>query len=357
MMDNKNSFFHIEFRCLNKVNDNLVSSFEDDMEPILNKMGASPDVFIYTTPEKNRIGFLFKTSQRKRISLLRNAIKKSINPIITNEIGYLQDFNNKSIEFKTSILNKPILELCTALTKSKYINEIEKYKTDPIYKIYNNEITYNGNDIKILNDRKNWYPWQIKFYEMKFNKVNKIKDATDREILFIEDINGNCGKSTFWKWLYINHNTDIGILSEASSSQIKANIVGLGTKKLYIIDLPRTQSESGTAGLINALESLKNGMINTSMYGSTDVLCMSPPWIVLTGNSMPLSSWTPDRWKVFSINNKTKDWKDISKEKRKEAKEQIIIEQKIQRRKFDLKKKQIEEIDQIIKKSQRVLVT
>ena len=113
--------------------------------------------------------------------------------------------------------------------------------------------TYRGEDINILNDKKNWFDWQKKLYDLLFDKNGEFRKAKVREIIFIEDKYGNSGKSTFWKWLYIFHPREIGLLSEASGSQLKANIVKLGARKLYFIDLPRTEGDVGTKPLINTL--------------------------------------------------------------------------------------------------------
>jgi hypothetical protein len=96
----------------------------------------------------------------------------------------------------------------------------------------------------------------------------------------------------------------------------------LNGKKVFLIDLPRTEDQSMN-GLLNAIEMLKNGLINSSMYGKANVSLMDPPWVIIGGNSqLPMAGFTPDRLKVFEINNK-KELVDISKKKQDLAKKLI----------------------------------
>ena len=132
---------------------------------------------------------------------------------------------------------------------------------------------------------------------MLFTEHGTYRQADERKIIFIEDLKGKTGKSKFWKYLYSKDSDTIEVLNEATSNQLKSNIVKLGGKKLYIVDLPRT-SENGNESynaLMNSIESLKNGIINSSFRGGTGVLITSPPWIVIAGNKMPEGNWTPDR--------------------------------------------------------------
>ena len=104
-----------------------------------------------------------------------------------------------------------------------------------------------------------------------------------------------------------------------------------GGKKIYCVDLPRTSDSSiSSSGLSNALESLKNGLITSVMYGGGtegDQLLITPPWIIVTGNDLSGPTWTPDRWEVYRI-TKDLDWENVSDKKRIEAIKEIELRKK-----------------------------
>ena len=75
---------------------------------------------------------------------------------------------------------------------------------------------------------------------------------------------GNSGKSSFFKWLYLQNSDLIGRITFGSSSQLRSIITKLGPKKIYIIDL------------LSAIEDLKTGFVINSMYGEGRTLIMEP---------------------------------------------------------------------------------
>ena len=295
------------------------------MEPVLSKMNATYETYSISrvTPKNdNQIQeaiFLFKTNTRKRIGLLRNSLSKNINIV---------ELSNETDDYKKATY---LSGRCEALTKTEFNTILNNFKENNDYKIYQeNQLNYkyNAKDIEILFDNKNWYKWQKKLYELIFNAQGRIKAADNRKIIFIEDPKGNSGKSSFLKYLYYKYKNDIGLITEGTSAQLKKSIVTQGPKKIYCVDLPRTADSSiGTSGLSNALESLKNGLITSVMYGGgtdNDQLLITPPWIIVTGNDLSGSTWTPDRWEVYRI-RKDLDWENISDQKRKQAIKEIEL--------------------------------
>ena len=321
--DTKNNYFLVKIKLnpliLQKINtaDKVIEHYEDKFEPILNRMGAGLDTYVIADKlDNNYIVFLFKTDIRKRTSLLRNLIQRYIKPFNENE-----NYDNKDFEF----LQRDKVEKCHSITKGDFNETLKRCKEDKKMLIkgdYNKETGYSGKDISIFNDRKNWHPWETELHDMVFTRQGRIKPANTREIIFIEDVKGKAGKSTFFKFLYAKYGSEVGLLSEASSSQLKSNICLLHGKRVFLIDLPRTEDQSMN-GLLNALEMLKNGLINSSMYGKANVSLMDPPWVIVGGNTqLPIAGFTPDRWKVFEINDK-KALVDISEQKQKLAKKLI----------------------------------
>ena len=177
---------------------------------------------------------------------------------------------------------------------------------------------YKGKDIEHFKDRNNWYQWQNELYD----KDGKIKEADDREILFIEDEEGNSGKSSFIKWLYLNSNDEIAFLTDGTASQLKASITSIGVKKAYIIDLPRAQNAKEK--LMTGCEILKNGLIPIGA-GKTVVMCN--PWVILIGKAFPLGSFSVDRWRVWELKKIENDYKviDITNRSREVVKAHIAI--------------------------------
>lgn len=58
---------------------------------------------------------------------------------------------------------------------------------------------YSGENIKIFNDKNNWYKWQKDIVAFFFDKDGKIKKANDRKIFHTVCFEGNSGKSSFFK--------------------------------------------------------------------------------------------------------------------------------------------------------------
>ena len=326
MNDNKNSFFlvalEVNYFTLQETykKKKLIEIYEDKFEPILCRMNSSPDNYtIYDEKnDKTLIVFLFRTVTRKRVSLLRNQIQKHIDPYVPSK-----EYQNRDM----AKLHKDKIIECAAITKNSFNAALENFRQDKSALIMNSVVDkdYSRDDIKIFDKRKNWYPWQEDFYNMIFTKTGKIKKPDDREIIFIEDLTGGSGKSKMLKMLLCRYGNDVGLLTEGTPSQLAHVIAQAGPKKIYLIDLPRTNSGS-LEGLLHQLENLKNGVSLSVLFGSGINTIMDPPWIVVVGNSrLPMAGWTPDRWRVFNIkNNKLID---VSKSKQKLAKKLLHFQQ------------------------------
>jgi hypothetical protein len=321
--DNKNSYFMVSLKRNALCPIKTMPQFEDSMEPVLSKMNATYETYSVSKVKTERDEFideaifLFKTNTRKRLGLLRNALSKNLNII---------EFSNEIDDFKKATY---LSGRCEALTKAEFNEALNRFKENNNFKIHQeNKLNYkySAKDIEILFDDKNWHKWQKKLYDLIFNAQGRIKPADNRKIIFIEDPKGNSGKSSFLKYLYYKYKNDIGLITEGTSSQLKRCITVQGGKKIYCVDLPRT-ADISSSGLSNALESLKNGLITSVMYGGgteADQLLITPPWIIVTGNDLSGSTWTPDRWEVYRITENL-DWQNISDKKRKEAIKEIEL--------------------------------
>jgi len=242
-----------------------------------------------------------------------------------------------------------------ALTKKNFYDTLEHYrkKKNLTIKTYleleSSEMdTYQANDLKILEDKTKWYPWQTKLYNLLFTEYGKVREADDRQIIFIQDLGGKSGKSKLIKYLSVYHASKVGLLNESKAGQMNSSISKIDDKRIFLVDLPRTESDQGSNDLMNVVESLKNGMCISNYYGHLRVKMTEPPHIVMCGNRMPNGFFTPDRWKIYQINNETKDWKDITDSKTSDVKDAIEINNK----KLDLRTDDSEV--QLVLKKQRI---
>lgn len=345
-IDNKNSYFRITFEFDIK---NSHVSVEDEMTKLkekidifLTKVSASEDYFeIRELNNKNKLEILFRTANRKRLGVIKNTIVKTIDIKNTDKNSLRLVDEEKRIKLFGENDNKPKLLSCVAYTKSQFYERLDYLnQNDNRYYIKSDISKYEGKDIELFENRNNYHPWQLKLENLLFEKNGEFKEPNEREIIFILDEEGCSGKSTYWKYLLVKNNRELGLLSEANASQIKAALYKMGKRKLYVVDLPRTKSKMGVNDLINVLEQLKSGIVINNMYGQNDTLLIPPCHIVVSGNYLPYGSLSPDRWKVFKITNKNNivDWIDISKEKQEEAKieiEKLHIKEAIKKRKED----------------------
>lgn len=178
------------------------------------------------------------------------------------------------------------------------------------------EISYSRKDIMVLDDIKNWHPWQKDIYKMMFDvdkidprKVDRFGEPEERAIISLVDFVGNSGKSTFWKWILDKYNDDIATISYGTAGQLRSRAVNVGPKKAYILDLPRSRGKlDATDDLLSVIEDLKSGKIDSSYYGSSSTLLFDRPHVVISSNfEFDYSKLSSDRWRVFVLkNNKLK---------------------------------------------------
>jgi len=172
---------------------------------------------------------------------------------------------------------------------------------------------YTGWDVRIFEDRKDWYLWQKQVHSLVFDLLtNRIKDAHDREIIWITDLVGATGKSKFVKYLCHNNRGAIKV-PFGTASQIRSSVISAGPKRLYMIDIPRTLgSDDSLSSIISALEDIKNGFVSTGMYGKYETLLMEPPHVIVFSNApCPMSTMSEDRWARYIINQLDKSLRFI----------------------------------------------
>ena len=369
MEDNKNSFFMLELRANEDTFNEYtikeaIERVENTIEPVLSRIGATEDTYTITSKQNiSSVIFLVRTSQRKRLSLLRNTINKNIQSFDIEKFRNLPSERHRT-QYSYDKLHIPKVISISSMTKKGFTEQLDKYKSDKNCTVkYEASIdeNYKGKDIILFGNSKNWYPWQKKLYNLIYGKDNNLRTSDDRSIILIVDENGNNGKSKFAKFLYLKNKEEVMVIAEGSASQLRSAIVSGGThKKLYIVDLPRTTPKESTDALLNVLESLKNGLLLSHMYGRGDNnLIINPPTIVVFCNKYLSANLSVDRWDSYSL-LKNHDWKDITKDVQKKAAKTISINKKIEDKQVELLEYKYAKIKQkvdYLKKSQEASYT
>lgn len=281
--DNKYTFFvvAIELPTKYKESPHLKNELNDSIDMILYQMGAAnKDSQNYQLVNEDKIVQIFRCKSRKRKGQLNKFCRRHL---------------PEDVIYESKGIDKDELTALVAHAKKK--NYIIKKEVE----IDENE--YDGRDIQIFKDSKNWYEWQTEIYNMIFDKKGNIKEPDLRQITSIVDFEGNSGKTSYFKYLYILNKNDIGRLTYGTASQLRSAVVGLGKKKIYIIDLARTKAkEDSQQDLLSVIEDIKSGMVFAAMYGQAKELIMEPPHVIVSSNYLlNTESLSSDRWQVFEI--------------------------------------------------------
>ena len=148
--------------------------------------------------------------------------------------------------------------------------------------------------------------WQ-KFLINEFQaySAKRCKHLFYRAIWHIHDPKGGSGKSSFKRWLLFNYPEDVGLINPfGTPTQIQSSLYKLGSKKLYILDLPRSyrtkkdhyDEKTGRvvrstyhyhrnyADLMLVIEDLKDAILQDTMYGKGGVTLIPNPMILIFSN-------------------------------------------------------------------------
>lgn len=299
---NKSSFFYIEIEYSDLKLDgfSIKDKIEVQMDIVLQRIQASYD--LYKFESDNKLIYMFSTQKRKRQGQLVKIVEKELYD--TNLENYLK----KPIAY--SLLKREFLDALSKMESEDHIKIVERPKKFP---------NYDGKDIKVLNNKKNWHKWQIKIYKKFFKIDGTIKDAKpeDRKIIFIYDKTGFSGKSTFYKWLYVNNTEKISFLSIGTSSQLRKCLTQIPNRSIYLFDLPRSlektiQDKSRIPDLLSVVEELKSGLIFSTMYGMYDPIVQNKSHCLISTNFIiNPGSLSKDRL-IFLEITKDKDLIDIT---------------------------------------------
>ena len=153
----------------------------------------------------------------------------------------------------------------------------------------------------------NFYNWQKVVFHIALGKPD------DRSIHWFYDTKGNRGKTQLTRMLLANHGKEVGVIPcVGTSNQLVSAIINMGMRKTYILDIPRAKSggswDDRIADLMLTIESIKNGLLVSAMYGKLNQLLMPHPNVIVFSN-YDLNGLSPDRWKKYDMDTMSEeDW-------------------------------------------------
>lgn len=157
---------------------------------------------------------------------------------------------------------------------------------------WSSELSYTGQDLTCIIKQR--LPWQEVIYQC----VQQPPDS--RKILVVIDVLGNSGKSKLAKFLVFR-----GLclsLNFGNARDLLYLISKHLTKTCFLFDLTRSRpADVHMSDLFCAMESVKNGHIQSLKYQCNYSL-FDPPHVLLFTNSIPdLHSVSSDRWSFFTV--------------------------------------------------------
>ena len=153
-------------------------------------------------------------------------------------------------------------------------------------------LTYKGHDLQCM---RNPLPFQRQIMDMI------LAPPDDRSIVWIHDEIGNTGKSKLCKFLCFSKQAYI--IPFGTAQQIKTSVIMMGRHRCFLVDVPRTTGrDESLSEAFSCIESLKNGMVQSSMYGKHQQLFMEPPHVICFSNEYPCKYLVSlDRWAIYDV--------------------------------------------------------
>lgn len=139
-------------------------------------------------------------------------------------------------------------------------------------------------------------------------------EASDRAINWVANEAGDSGKSKIKKWLNYHLPGRVKSLDVADHKDMMQHFSGMvNFPEMVLINLPRAdKGKICDNDMYNALESIKDGDLQTQKWQGKDAL-FKPPHVWVFANKEPsYSNWTPDRVRVWQIDEKTMDFTEES---------------------------------------------
>ena len=276
---NKHSFFSVQVKPTSnsEVSVQFVDELLDEFVDRTNLLET--DFCAYVNKENFEITLVFKVEPRKRTSYIRKCCD-FIFPSFGCQYYLMPLTKDQKVKLLETFSNNKDLEQLKGFTQSDYT----------------------AKDIRLFENKSNYFPWQKDLYNKIFNDDDSLKPIEDRKIISIVDPIGKSGKSTFVKYLCYKRE-DFVKLSYGTSMQLRSAILNVGSKKCYLIDLPRTTGAYDKKDdILSVIEDLKNGHLTSPMYGKYSNMLMDPPIVIVFSNIFfPYDSLSADRWDCYLI--------------------------------------------------------
>jgi len=162
---------------------------------------------------------------------------------------------------------------------------------------------YDGKDVKCMEKPLKWQEKPLQWMT---------EEPDDRWLLWFYNKSGNVGKTKLQKWLCWKKLAKRVCMGTAT--QIKTAVAEAGEHSLYVCNIPKVSgTQESQRDLFSALEDIKDGWVESVMYGKEHELMMDHPHVWIFSNELPnLAYASPDRWKVFEITDKDSDLKLLS---------------------------------------------
>lgn len=145
--------------------------------------------------------------------------------------------------------------------------------------------------LKIIN-KNSFYKWQHDIINII------VEEPNDRTVNWFWSLEGGIGKSSFVKYLIVNHNA---IVANSGKYADICNLIyktDMNKSNLVIFDLPRN---NGNKISYSVLESIKNGVIVNTKY-ETGSKVFNPPHILVFSNVPPdIDKLSSDRWHIVQL--------------------------------------------------------
>lgn len=215
---------------------------------------------------QGRLDFGRKDTDRKRCSTVINQLAKAFD-IEKERVTVSPEVDSAASKFYCSDPDKTVLE--------------GPFSKRPVYL---------GRDLACMASPLPWQQWVID---------GIAKEADDRTINWIFDPVGCRGKTKLCKWLcWKGKAVRVGL---GTAAQIKSSVVEGGAARAYLVDLPRSRGSDESMGAVfSAIEDIKNGWVESTMYGKKNVLFMDPPHVFVFSNHLPKTSLASiDRWRLW----------------------------------------------------------
>jgi len=139
-------------------------------------------------------------------------------------------------------------------------------------------------------------PWQTAIYD-------NIGIWDTRTINVIYDTIGNIGKSTLVGYLCCKTNDVATIPALNNYKDIMGMVLGMPTKKMYLIDMPRGMDKSNQGEFFSAIEHIKNGHAFDLRYTYKEKWFDCPNIWVFTNVMPSLGLLSSDRWKLWRVSH------------------------------------------------------